>query len=122
MTLNFTWRDLSIPQGEKKTGHLSKEVVSALEDSLGFNKVMPIQKAVIPLLLNNKDVAVEAATGSGKTLAFMVPLLEMLIKQKAKKNLYAKDDVFGLIVSPTRELARQTYDVGSKLLSGITSQ
>ncbi len=122
MTLNFTWRDLAIPQGNDKTGKLSKEVVSALEDSLGFNKVMPIQKAVIPLLLNNKDVAVEAATGSGKTLAFMIPLLEMLLKQKSKKNIFAKDDVFGLIISPTRELARQTYDVGSQLLAGIKSQ
>lgn len=35
---------------------------------------MGIQSAVIPILTNNKDVAVEAATGSGKTLAFLVPM------------------------------------------------
>ena len=53
MTLNLCWKDVETS--------LHKEVISSLNDSLGFSKVMPIQKAVIPLLLNNKDVAVEAA-------------------------------------------------------------
>lgn len=39
---------------------------------------MFVQAACIPLLLKNKDVAVEAVTGSGKTLAFIIPMLELL--------------------------------------------
>lgn len=41
-------------------------------------KVLLWQAAVIPLLLQKKDVAAEAVTGSGKTLAFIVPILEIL--------------------------------------------
>lgn len=37
------------------------------------------QTECIPLLLNGKDVAAEAATGSGKTLAFLIPLLELML-------------------------------------------
>jgi len=38
---------------------------------------------VIPLLVQNKDVAAEAVTGSGKTLGFVIPLLEILrVKEK----------------------------------------
>ena len=37
-----------------------------------------VQAAVIPLLLQKKDVAAEAVTGSGKTLAFLIPIMEIL--------------------------------------------
>jgi ATP-dependent RNA helicase DDX55/SPB4 len=43
-----------------------------------------IQAAVIPLLLQKKDVAAEAVTGSGKTLAFLIPILEILKVQNDK--------------------------------------
>ncbi|HEU5425035.1 MAG TPA: DEAD/DEAH box helicase, partial [Nitrolancea sp.] len=38
----------------------------------------PIQAAVLPLLLEGRDVIAQARTGSGKTLAFLIPALEML--------------------------------------------
>ena len=122
MTLNFTWQDLEIPSQNKKVSFLEKELITSLENSLGFSKVMPIQKAVIPLFCSNKDVAVEAATGSGKTLAFLLPILQMLYQQKAKKNPYKPTEIFAFIISPTRELARQTYDVCLNLMKGLSSQ
>ncbi|VDM27612.1 unnamed protein product [Hydatigera taeniaeformis] len=49
---------------------------------LGFERPLPIQSTVVPLLLSRKDVAAEAVTGSGKTLAFIIPVLEILAKRK----------------------------------------
>ena len=50
-------------------------------DSFKFEKLTPVQRETIPLLLDRKkDVVVEAVTGSGKTLAYLIPLFEMLIR------------------------------------------
>lgn len=43
-------------------------------------------------------------TGSGKTAAFVIPLLQKL-KQRDTKGIR------GLLISPTRELALQTFKV-----------
>ena len=45
---------------------------------MGLTKPTAVQKAVIPLFMQHKDVAVEAITGSGKTLAFVIPIVEMI--------------------------------------------
>ena len=76
-------------------------------ETAGFVKPTPVQATCIPLLLNYKDVAAEAVTGSGKTLAFVIPIFEMLSKQKRFKD----NEVGAMIVSPTRYLAQQIYEV-----------
>ena len=43
--------------------------------SLGFTSMTPVQAAVLPLFIGNKDVAVEACTGSGKTIACLLVIL-----------------------------------------------
>ena len=48
-----------------------------------FSHATPVQAAVMPLLLAEKDVAVQAVTGSGKTLAFLLPMIEVIRKEKA---------------------------------------
>ncbi|KAI0225474.1 ATP-dependent rRNA helicase spb4 [Massospora cicadina] len=73
----------------------------------------PVQNGVIPLFLSNKDVVVEAVTGSGKTLAFLVPILEKLLK--LSPGLSGKK-VGAIVISPTRELAQQTFKVCTTLL------
>ncbi|XP_037291845.2 ATP-dependent RNA helicase DDX55 isoform X2 [Rhipicephalus microplus] len=83
------------------------EVRKAIQD-LHFEKMTPVQVTTIPLFLSNKDVAVEAVTGSGKTLAFLIPLLEMLLKRDEPLTKYA---VGAIVISPTRELATQIYNV-----------
>ena len=65
------------------------------------------QAATIPQLLGHKDVAVEAVTGSGKTLAFVVPILEILQRNRPATRF----DVAAIILSPTRELALQISQV-----------
>lgn len=62
-----------------------------------------IQLSAIPVLLEGKDVIAQAQTGSGKTLAFGLPLLEACEP--------GDDHVQALVLTPTRELARQVGSV-----------
>jgi ATP-dependent RNA helicase DeaD len=67
-----------------------------------LNIIVPsdIQRRVIPVLMSKKtDIIAQAQTGTGKTAAFGLPLLEQI-----DANVEA---VQGLILCPTRELAKQ---------------
>ena len=66
-----------------------------------------IQRATLHPALQGKDILAAAKTGSGKTLGFLIPLLELLWREKWSNN----DGPAALVLSPTRELAMQTYDV-----------
>ncbi|KAJ1569080.1 hypothetical protein HK405_010193, partial [Cladochytrium tenue] len=85
---------------------------------LGFTRMTPVQASTIPLLLTHKDVIVQAVTGSGKTMAFLVPLVEMILRRSDPLRLA---EVGGLIISPTRELAKQIYEVAVRLVSSINA-
>ncbi|KAI9683651.1 MAG: RNA-dependent ATPase [Trizodia sp. TS-e1964] len=72
-----------------------------------FKSPTPIQAASWPYLFSGRDVIGVAETGSGKTLAFAVPCVRYimsLLKGKKPKGAMA------VVVSPTRELALQTYE------------
>ena len=88
----------------------SKATLEALQKE-NFSKPTAIQKAsIIPALLG-KDVLGAAKTGSGKTLAFVIPILECL-----HLNRWSSVDGPGaLVISPTRELAYQTFEVLRKV-------
>ena len=73
-----------------------------------FPTPTPVQYTTIPLFLTHHDVFVRAVTGSGKTLAFVIPTVEMILR---RTSLLKKNQIGGLILEPTRELARQTYNV-----------
>lgn len=79
------------------------KILSALEE-LGFHQATEVQQAVIPSILEGKDVIVMAKTGSGKTAAFGIPLLQTLIKNEDEEINHS---VKALILTPTRELAVQ---------------
>ncbi|CAG8661421.1 6218_t:CDS:2, partial [Acaulospora colombiana] len=66
-----------------------------------------IQARSLPYSLQGKDVLGAARTGSGKTLAFLIPVLENLLRNKWGPQ----DGLGALIISPTRELAMQIFDV-----------
>lgn len=67
----------------------------------------------IPLILEGRDVVAMAKTGSGKTASFLIPLFEKLKTRNPTVGARA------LILSPTRELAIQTFrfikDIGKFL-------
>ncbi|CAN6705298.1 unnamed protein product [Malus baccata var. baccata] len=94
---------------------LSEPVLEALSEG-GFEFCTPVQAATIPLLCSFKDVAVDAATGSGKTLAFVVPMVEILRRASTTPK---PQEVMGMIISPTRELSSQIYNVAKPFISTL---
>jgi ATP-dependent RNA helicase DeaD len=85
---------------------LSNASLTVLAD-MGISDPTPIQAAVLPLLLDGRDVIGQARTGSGKTLAFALPLIEV-VDPKVRK-------VQALVLTPTRELAVQVAGVVEEL-------
>ncbi|EST08766.1 DNA/RNA helicase, DEAD/DEAH box type, N-terminal [Kalmanozyma brasiliensis GHG001] len=77
----------------------------------GYTDMTDIQAKSLPLSLKGKDVLGAARTGSGKTLAFLIPVLELLFRKKWGPS----DGLGGLIISPTRELAIQIFEVLRKV-------
>eukprot|EP01017_Pseudomicrothorax_dubius_P038558 TRINITY_DN5796_c0_g1_i3.p1 TRINITY_DN5796_c0_g1~~TRINITY_DN5796_c0_g1_i3.p1 ORF type:complete len:433 (-),score=113.92 TRINITY_DN5796_c0_g1_i3:274-1572(-) len=71
-----------------------------------------IQARTVPHLLKGRDVLGAAKTGSGKTLSFLLPAIELLYKA----NFTQKNGTGVIVISPTRELATQTYNVAKDLL------
>ncbi len=78
---------------------VQEEILRAI-DELGFVEPMPVQQAVIPYLLGNRnDVIALAQTGTGKTAAFGIPLLQRIDT--------TSKDTQAIVLSPTRELCLQ---------------
>jgi superfamily II DNA/RNA helicase len=94
---------------------LSDKVVAAVA-SAGYTTPTPIQAQAIPHVLARRDVLGIAQTGTGKTAAFVLPMLTMLEKGRARARMPRT-----LILEPTRELAAQVkenfdkYGIGQKL-------
>ena len=84
---------------------LSEPTKQALKDA-GFETLTAVQRAAIPHALLGRNVIGTAKTGSGKTLTFLVPLIERLYREHWSEV----NGVGAIVVSPTRELAMQTFD------------
>lgn len=111
--------------------NLSPATVSAI-GKLGFASPTEIQDQSIPHIMAGADVIGKAQTGSGKTLAFGIPIVERWLE------LYRGDDVTqeedgeqqqqqksrrkgptAVVLSPTRELAKQIGDHIKALCDGL---
>ena len=82
----------------------------------GFVDMTDIQARALPLALRGRDLLGAARTGSGKTLAFLIPVLETLFRHRWS----ATDGLGALVISPTRELAIQIFEVLRKIGSAHT--
>ncbi|KAG7143298.1 ATP-dependent RNA helicase dbp-4 like protein [Verticillium longisporum] len=76
-----------------------------------FTTLTDIQSRAVPLALQGQDILGAAKTGSGKTLAFLLPVLEKLYRAQWTQF----DGLGALIISPTRELAAQIFEVLRKV-------
>ncbi|KAK1582042.1 hypothetical protein Q3G72_011317 [Acer saccharum] len=85
---------------------ISKRTKTGLK-AAGFVKMTEIQRASLPHSLCWRDILGAAKTGSGKTLAFVITVLEKLYRERWGPE----DGVGSIIISPTRELAHQLFDV-----------
>lgn len=102
-------QEVNISDSSKKFESFSdlKLIPELLESIQGmkFSKPTPIQAEAIPHALEGKDIIGLAVTGSGKTAAFAIPILQSLWTDQTP--------YYGLILSPTRELAyqiKETFD------------
>ncbi|KQT60396.1 MULTISPECIES: DEAD/DEAH box helicase [unclassified Aureimonas] len=83
---------------------LSAKVLAAVE-AAGYSEPTPIQEEAIPHALQRRDVLGIAQTGTGKTASFVLPMLTLLEKGRARARMPRT-----LIVEPTRELAAQVAE------------
>lgn len=83
---------------------LDKRLMSLVEH-LGFTEPTDIQQQAIPAAMNGHDLIASSKTGSGKTLAFILPAMQRIMKNRA----LSKRDPRVVILTPTRELAKQVY-------------
>ncbi|KAL4487945.1 hypothetical protein ABPG72_022805 [Tetrahymena utriculariae] len=93
-----TWQDLG----------LIKPLLKAVEE-MQYEFPTNIQSLSIPAAFQGKDLLASSLTGSGKTAAFLIPILQKFYRSPFTN--YSK----ALIVTPTRELAFQIYEVFTKL-------
>ena len=74
-------------------------------EHLGFSEPTQIQQQAIPAAMSGHDLIASSKTGSGKTLAFILPAIQRLAKNRA----LSKRDPRVVILTPTRELAKQVF-------------
>ncbi|KAM8889081.1 putative ATP-dependent RNA helicase DDX10 isoform 1-T2 [Synchiropus picturatus] len=89
---------------------ISKKTLLGLQ-AAQYRQPTEIQRQTIAPALRGRDVLGAAKTGSGKTLAFLIPILECLYRQQWT----SVDGLGALVISPTRELAYQTFEVLRKI-------
>lgn len=99
--------DPSLP--EVRVANLPQPMVQGMT-AMGWRELTPVQAKAIPYLRKDRDLIVQAQTGTGKTGAFLLPLMEQLDPES--------DHVQGLIILPTRELARQTFSTFKQMKAG----
>lgn len=87
-------------------------VIPALTEVLnkqGIKVATPVQEKAIPAIFKGRDVIAKSQTGTGKTLAYLLPLVQRIQTER--------DEVQALILTPTRELSKQVFDVLKPLAS-----
>lgn len=87
---------------------VSTPIVDALA-SKGITTPFPIQALTLPVALKRADIIGQAKTGTGKTLGFGIPMIENTVgpNEDGWEDLEHKGAPQGLVVVPTRELAKQ---------------
>src|SRR5712671_1234844 len=92
---------------------LQRELADAVA-ALGYEEPTPVQRETIPLLLQGRDLLGQAATGTGKTAAFALPMLQRIGAARPGPR-----QTWGLVLTPTRELAMQVAEAIHKYAKGI---
>jgi ATP-dependent RNA helicase RhlE len=108
---------------------LRPELLRAVQ-AQGYTDPTPVQREAIPLVLAGRDLLAGAQTGTGKTAAFVLPMLQLLAADAARREpgngRPHRPHVRALILTPTRELAMQVeqsvrdYGSGSLRRSSTT--
>lgn len=101
--------------------NVSPRVLSGIA-KLGFAKPTTIQRMAIPEIAAGEDVIGKAQTGSGKTLAFGIPIVDKWLEiHEDGRGAGDKTGPTALVLSPTRELAKQLGDHIKALCDGLAA-
>lgn len=79
--------------------------------SRNIKRPTPIQMQGLPVALAGRDMVGIAFTGSGKSLTFALPLVMASLEEEIRMPLVGGEGPVGIILAPSRELVRQTYDI-----------
>lgn len=96
------------PMRNWKESSLPRKLLEII-DQVGYVDPSPIQRAAIPIALQNRDLIGVAVTGSGKTAAFLLPLLVYIaeLPRLDEDEMRKGNGPYAIILAPTRELAQQ---------------
>ncbi|KAI3929813.1 hypothetical protein MKX01_025981 [Papaver californicum] len=106
-----TFKDMRFPE----------PVLKKLKEK-GIIQPTPIQVQGLPVILSGRDMIGIAFTGSGKTLVFVLPLIMIAIQEEIMMPIVPGEGPFCLVICPSRELARQTFDVVEEFLVPLKEQ
>jgi ATP-dependent RNA helicase DDX41 len=95
-----TFKEMKFPQ----------PILEALKEK-NIRRPTPIQMQGLPVALSGRDMVGIAFTGSGKTMTFSLPLVMAALEEEFRMPLLGGEGPIGFILAPSRELARQTFDV-----------
>lgn len=91
-------------------GFESLGVIEGLRSGLESQDILvptPVQRAVIPRLMQRENILIAASTGSGKTLSYVLPTMQMLSNAEELGYTRKKSRPRVIVLVPTRELAQQ---------------
>ncbi|KAL6883935.1 P-loop containing nucleoside triphosphate hydrolase protein [Trichoderma longibrachiatum] len=98
-----------------------RNLLDAITQDMRYESMTPVQAKTINPALKGTDIVAQAKTGTGKTIAFLLPLLQRMIEEdptlatrKASRSARS-DDIRGIVLSPTRELAEQIATEAKRL-------
>ncbi|VEU38873.1 unnamed protein product [Pseudo-nitzschia multistriata] len=113
------------PRGSEASGVLEtfcgmglSEAAGAALGRAGFDTPTPIQRKSLRALSKGNSAVLHAETGSGKTLAYLLPITEAMWRDQEEDESGSGDDEdlwYGIVLTPTRELAAQVAGVASVL-------
>jgi ATP-dependent RNA helicase DDX23/PRP28 len=86
---------------------------------VGYDEPSAVQRAAIPIALQNRDLIGVAVTGSGKTAAFLLPLLVYISELPALDDHNKNEGPYAIILAPTRELAQQIETEAKKFATPL---
>ncbi|XP_048585358.1 probable ATP-dependent RNA helicase DDX41 isoform X2 [Nematostella vectensis] len=102
--------DIPPPVKTFKEMKFPRPILAALKKK-GITHPTPIQVQGLPAVLTGRDMIGIAFTGSGKTLVFTLPIIMFSLEQEKAMPFQRNEGPYGMIVVPSRELARQTFEV-----------
>lgn len=117
---NISTKGGSIPNPMRswQESQLPKRLLDVVAQ-VGYDQPSAVQRAAIPIALQNRDLIGVAVTGSGKTAAFLLPLLVYISELPQLNDMTKNDGPYAIILAPTRELAQQIETEAKKFATPL---